>query len=177
MKEVHTQSREVIYSWISISFHVWKKIGVNEIWCFKLTCLVSIWTWKLHLCKQIPRNKDLTELKWLFEPNLITLLEALITTTADDSLKYFFFNFQRKYGLTVHVNWQMSYVKYQVLLSLKNHKINFKVSSAANLLNALRVSNVFTVYIQTDRPEQTLYLFYLFFHFFSPVNPVGSCRA
>ena len=66
-------------------------------------------------------------------------LKALITTTADDTLKCFVFQRKIRHFMGT-VCLAAIHRKCQVLFSLKNNKINFRMSYVTNLLSALMVS-------------------------------------
>ena len=85
-------------------------------------------------------------------------LKILIPTTADNTLMLFFFLFFEKERLEISCELsalQKIHMKFQVLFSHEmslpqKNKINFRMSSATNLLT------VFTICIRRDRPEQTV---------------------
>ena len=63
----------------------------------------------------------------------------LITTTADDTWNFYFY-FSEKIRLHISYGSSAIHVKNQVLFHLKNKKINFRMSSATNVLSASRVN-------------------------------------
>ena len=78
----------------------------------------------------------------------------LITIAADNALKFFFFYFSEKLRLNISCESsarQMIHMKYQILFSLKNNNINFRMSSAAILLSALWINMIQWFYMWKAR--------------------------
>ena len=68
------------------------------------------------------------------------MLKTLITTAADDILIYFYFSGKIWYDIPCESSaYQTSNMKNQALFSLRNNKINFRMSTSTNLLSVQRI--------------------------------------